>query len=352
MLVLRIDRQRPGVRELLNGGLSAEHSLLVLARDLPSDHAPLELVSCAAARAPGAPSLGGRLRTRCFDSFSRKPLPRSPSSSFDAMSGIAHASRAFMTEVRRSLVPPGSAAFAWEGSSLVYGGPLFLGSRRGSSVALCGGALALCVFLDSDGHLRHAIDDDGVAARARSASFSGPCRFLFRIGGRQERRRDTRHATIGVDDVADVLGRLSSTKASPSWTRPRTHFFTVLSVARRFRSSVLSFEDFCRAIVHMRSSSPGLDGVPYSVWSAVGDSGRRILYKACQDLLRGAPPPPDSNGSLTVYIPKKLYPGRPVRPCLQGWPPTVRSPKRPEMWSLRQLRASREWSLCRARPLE
>lgn len=57
---------------------------------------------------------------------------------------------------------------------------------------------------------------------------------------------------------------------------------------------------------HTRASSPGPDGLPYSVWDVAGDAGRRILFQAYQDLRRGVPPACDFNRSLVVYILKEL----------------------------------------------
>lgn len=101
------------------------------------------------------------------------------------------------------------------------------------------------------------------------------------------------------DDISDVSAHhfLSNCCASPQVAALRP----------------LDFDAFCHAIGHTRASSPGPDGLPYSVWDAAGDAGKRILDQAYQDLLRGFPPPPDFNRSLVVYIPKELDHASPAR---------------------------------------
>lgn len=83
--------------------------------------------------------------------------------------------------------------------------------------------------------------------------------------------------------------------------------FTLLLVSRRLCAlQPLNFGEFCKTVAHTRNSSPGPDGVPYSVLCAAGESGCRILYRAYRDLLSGVLPPAEFNRSLIVYIPKEL----------------------------------------------
>lgn len=64
----------------------------------------------------------------------------------------------------------------------------------------------------------------------------------------------------------------------------------------------LDFDAFSQAIGHARIFSLGPDGLLYSVWVAAGESGYRVPDKAYVDLLHGAPPLPEINRSLAVYI--------------------------------------------------
>lgn len=89
----------------------------------------------------------------------------------------------------------------------------------------------------------------------------------------------------------------------------------------------LTFEEFSSAVAHTRNSSPGPDGLPYSVWDAAGVPGRRILYRAYQALLSRVAPPPEFNRSLVVYIP------RDVDPNTRGIPAVLPAAARPSTLS-------------------
>lgn len=116
-LLSRLDRAfvNAPVHELLSGGARAEYCTPVLSRDLPLDHAPLEVVFL--------PTRMPRRRTipmwasshpvfRQLLGQAASAIAAGAGSSFEAIADLTHVAHAIMPEVRRSRTPLGSAAFA------------------------------------------------------------------------------------------------------------------------------------------------------------------------------------------------------------------------------------------------
>lgn len=66
----------------------------------------------------------------------------------------------------------------------------------------------------------------------------------------------------------------------------------------------LELGELAAVIRHTRTSSPGPDGLPYSVWTSAGDPGVRLFHRAYSALLNSVPPAFEFNRSLVLYIPK------------------------------------------------
>lgn len=72
---------------------------------------------------------------------------------------------------------------------------------------------------------------------------------------------------------------------------------------------LLSLEEFMEAMRHTSSSSsPGPDGVPYSVWTLTGASGAKLIYNLYHQAIREGSVPAEFNELLLVFTPK-LSPG-------------------------------------------
>ena len=63
-------------------------------------------------------------------------------------------------------------------------------------------------------------------------------------------------------------------------------------------------EYFEAALLNVRPSAPGPDGLPYSAWTAAGRSGAVTLHLVTQHMLSGFTMPIRSNASLMVFVPK------------------------------------------------
>lgn len=84
----------------------------------------------------------------------------------------------------------------------------------------------------------------------------------------------------------------------------------------------LGFGAFCQAIARTKNPSPAPDGLPFGLWTALGDAGRKVLDDAYCDILSGVAPPPEFNRSLVVCIPKELdltVPGVPSALASRVW---------------------------------
>lgn len=64
-----------------------------------------------------------------------------------------------------------------------------------------------------------------------------------------------------------------------------------------------TLKEFPEVIKHTNTKSPGLDGLPYSVWALSGASGARLVYALYLQVVRDGVLPCEFNESLLVFIP-------------------------------------------------
>ena len=67
---------------------------------------------------------------------------------------------------------------------------------------------------------------------------------------------------------------------------------------------LLTWEEWCEVLDRCADSTPGPDGLPYSVWRLAPECARRALYAAYASWLSGEPVPHNFAEALMVFIPK------------------------------------------------
>lgn len=348
------------VSELMGGGARAAYVVPVTSVDLPSDHAPLELVVLPTPTrrrrtipqwAPLHPLYQELMSEAAAAIFAGNPEP------FAAISELAGAAFSILPEVKRSRAPPGGATNAWEAHWLTAARS-YWGSGSDDwmrdAIAHVPAYAHLCI--DDRDVPRANLDEEAIAAHVRAllrsqllADFADELKKTRNDEEKHATRRrysrpleawgelHRRVSTFGIvcDDGSVAEGVAASASAlaahwSPIFagggpidaTAAQRLLHHTNHSSQVSELSPLSFDEFCSVVAHTRNSSPEPGGLPYSVWDVAGTSGRRILYRAYQALLSGVAPPSDFNRSLVVYIPKEADPNAAGIPAVP--PATVR----------------------------
>ena len=84
----------------------------------------------------------------------------------------------------------------------------------------------------------------------------------------------------------------------------------------------IGLDEFEELVRKRRTSAPGPDGLPYTVWSASLACGIAVLYRCYLDVISGVSPPSWYNESLLVFIPKGD--GDPLRNDVEAAPKDLR----------------------------